>query len=250
MKHLDFEANTYDACFGEMSDEPSPERLAAVLKGMRPGSHFVALCQENVHRISGALEDAGFEIRDMISCLGEHGSEVAILAMRPLEGTFVENAVTQGVAGLDIERSRLEVPEASDIVGYTGRFPTNTVFIHAQGCSEACVSHCPVAVLDVMTKDWVHGAGKERDGLDADMTPYNASSYNIGINKAVFRFGDSGSAVRFFPKFRSRQALIDYLTGLILPPERESPRRIALLSEPTKEVLQGIASRPWEEIHV
>jgi hypothetical protein len=50
------------------------------------------------------------------------GWEPCVMAMKPLSSTFAENAATYGVAGLNIEGSRI----GTDIVGWGGGAPERT----------------------------------------------------------------------------------------------------------------------------
>ena len=54
-----------------------------------------------------------------------------VLAMKPLEGNFVENAIEHGVAGLNVAASRIQTP---DEVSLLGRFPTNVILSHSSEC--------------------------------------------------------------------------------------------------------------------
>src|SRR3984957_5037904 len=84
------------------------------------------------HRLMCSIEDAGFEIRDVIMWVFGSGFpkshnkfglegygtalkpayEPIILAMKPLEGTFAQNAEKWGVAGINIDSSRIQMQDA------------------------------------------------------------------------------------------------------------------------------------------
>lgn len=123
---------------------PSAPYWSEVLKVLRPGGMLLAFGGTRTHhRLMCAIQDAGFEIRDCLVWLYGQGFpksldiskavraagrtsraglwegygsalkpawEPIILAMKPLAGTFAENALTYGVAGLNIDRCRVPAP--------------------------------------------------------------------------------------------------------------------------------------------
>jgi site-specific DNA-methyltransferase (adenine-specific) len=146
--------------------------------------------------------------------------EPIVVAMKPLDGTYAENALKWGVAGLWIDGGRVETSDklsggcmngsvgASDgwdrpwrhdeaairnkIERYKGqvekseslgRFPAN--FIH-DGSDE---------VVGLFPSP--HGAGYARQGNDMERKGNIYFTKGISMNNGM-RFGDSGSAARFF----------------------------------------------------
>lgn len=167
-----------------------------VLRTMKPGANLVAFSSSRTyHRMATYVEDAGFDIIDQLQWLYGTGwpkgialdkaiakidakqasrwegwktqlkpaCEPACLAMRPLEGTFAQNAMTHGVAGLNVGESRIPSDEpiaahhgtpkglfggktggpggsspyqrgdAGKILNYEGRYPSNVVMDEAAG---------------------------------------------------------------------------------------------------------------------
>lgn len=112
------------------------------LRVLKPGGHLVAFGgTRTYHRMTVAIEDAGFEIRDSILYWG-YGSgfpkshnldgdwkgygtalkpahENAVLARKPLTGTVADNVLTWGVGALNIDGSRVSV-EDGDYKGIGG----------------------------------------------------------------------------------------------------------------------------------
>jgi len=98
------------------------------LRIVKPGSHILMFgAPRRFHRQTCGLEDAGWEIRDCLCWLFSgfpkshnhfglpgYGSalkpahEPVIMAMKPLEGTYAQNAEKWGVAGINIEGTRVE----------------------------------------------------------------------------------------------------------------------------------------------
>lgn len=112
---------------------PHNDIWSEALRICKPGS--MILCfggTRTFHKLTCAIEDAGWEIRDCIMWLYGSGFpkshnfgrimgddwfgygtalkpawEPIIVAMKPLDGTFLENASKWGVAGLNIDASRI-----------------------------------------------------------------------------------------------------------------------------------------------
>lgn len=112
---------------------PSAEVWREVLRVLRPGAHLLAFGgTRTFHRLTCAIEDAGFEVRDCLSWLygsgfpksldvgkavpafSGHGTalkpawEPIILARKPLDGTVAQNVQRWGCGALAIDASRVE----------------------------------------------------------------------------------------------------------------------------------------------
>lgn len=112
---------------------PSVEVWREVLRVLRPGAHLLAFGgTRTFHRLTCAIEDAGFEIRDCMSWLygsgfpksldvgkvapafAGHGTalkpawEPIILARKPLAGTVAANVQRWGCGALAIDASRVD----------------------------------------------------------------------------------------------------------------------------------------------
>lgn len=176
-----------------------PDTWRAVRRVLNPGA--ILLCfggTRTFHRVTAAIEDAGFEIRDAIAWLYAQGLpksynlqipgwrgwgtglkpawEPIVVAMKPLDGTFAENACTWGVAGLHVDGCR--IPAAT---GERGRFPANVILDEeaAQMLDEQS------GVLKSGKPSGLRRAGRRVFG-----------GYRTGTS--VSGFGDSGGASRFF----------------------------------------------------
>jgi DNA modification methylase len=96
------------------------------LRVLKPGGHLLAFSSSRTyHRLAAAIEDAGFEIRDMIhwtygsgfpkskNLPGGLGSalkpshEPIVVARKPLAGTLAENHAKHGVGPYNIDQSRV-----------------------------------------------------------------------------------------------------------------------------------------------
>lgn len=108
---------------------PSVHFWSDMLRIAKPGAMLLAFGgTRTFHRLAVAIEDAGWQIRDCLMWLygsgfpkshNLHGQfegwgtalkpawEPIIVAMKPLDGTFAENAEKWGVAGLNVDGGRV-----------------------------------------------------------------------------------------------------------------------------------------------
>lgn len=246
-------------------DVPAVEVWAECLRVLKPGGHLLAFAGTRTqHRMAVRIEDAGFDIRDMIAWVygsgfpkshnldGDwHGWGTALkpalepitVARKPLEGTVAENVQAWGTGAINVDGCRVEgvppsVPQprlgvrARVTYGFgtgegrngemsqaSGRWPANLI----HDGSDEVVGGFPRP----------HGAGSAR--------PARARSAYAGGNVPFVnvsgdgghRFGDSGSAARFFYCAKASKAdrgegnghptvkptdLMRYLCRLVTPP--------------------------------
>lgn len=173
-------------------DVPGVPFWAEMLRVCKPGAFLLCFGgTRTYHRIACAIEDAGWEIRDCLmwmyftgwpkgqdisKALDKEGGPVEqfsgystqlkpayepiILAMKPCDGTYVHNALTHGLAGLNIDGCRVPAVDAvsnhargaeaagsKGIYGDStaqpthqtpgqrlGRWPANVLFSHHPDC--------------------------------------------------------------------------------------------------------------------
>lgn len=145
-------------------DVPSVEVWRECLRVLKPGGHMLVACGTRTqHRMAVNIEDAGFEIRDVVTWLygsgfpkslniGKQGGpegwgtalkpacEFWTLARKPLDGTVAANVLKHGVGGINVDGCRvqfqneytlnhgaLEGFDRSDRAHITGRFPANLI---------------------------------------------------------------------------------------------------------------------------
>jgi DNA modification methylase len=167
------------------------------LRVLKPGGHLIAFGgTRTYHRMTVAIEDAGFEIRDSILYWG-YGSgfpkshnldgdwkgwgtalkpahENAVLARKPLTGTVADNVLTWGTGALNIDGCR--------VGGDAGRWPANVIL--DEHAAEALDEQS--GVLNV-------GPKKVAFKNKPDMV------YDGGWSEGEHRgYGDKGGASRFF----------------------------------------------------
>lgn len=212
-------------------DVPSVEIWAECLRVLKPGGHLLAFAGTRTqHRMAVRIEDAGFDIRDMIAWVygsgfpkshnGPWGGtalkpalEPITVARKPLSGAVAENVLRHGTGGLNIDGCRVgnETPER------IGRWPAN--LIH-DGSEEVLAGFPHTA----------SGApGVRRKAHDT-----NAMAGRLGLTgEQETGYGDAGSAARFFYCAKASKAdrgadnahptvkptdLMRYLCRLVTPP--------------------------------
>ena len=204
---------------------------------LKPGGFLVAAsATRTYHRLAVAIEDAGFEIRDMLSWLygtgwpkshnhersgAKHGSalkpacEPFVLARKPIDcASIVANVRKWGTGALNIDGCRVELETGLAVA--EGRWPANVMH---DGSPEV-VAAFPVA-----------------PGQRADLAPTGRARPgrvlgDMGPPVARAARGDTGSAARFFYCAKATKAdkagskhptikpvaLMQWLCRLVTPP--------------------------------
>jgi site-specific DNA-methyltransferase (adenine-specific) len=218
---------------------PPVEIWGEVLRVLKPGSHLLCACGTRTqHRMAVNIEDAGFEIRDVIcwhygqgfpksldigKVVKKKGSdqnwegwgtglkpatEFWTLARKPMSGKSVtDNVLLYGTGGLHIDSVRTR----------KGRFPANVVLDEFMS-----------GTLD--QQSGILTSGKPSGRRKAGNKVYRP----LGVGQEVTGYGDSGGASRFFYVAKADvaergigndhptvkpMALMQYLLRLICPIE-------------------------------
>lgn len=156
--------------------------------------------------------------------------EPVILAMRPLDSTFAQNALEHGVAGLWIDGGRIETEDNLDGGAYAkhggrkvspslrqgsgmnvegktvdrdfeqppGRWPANLLLGHSPDCTETCSPDCAVRLLDEQSGESKDGIAVQRHGGGRRIGRTVYSGSNDGGSPPDQGYGGSGGASRFF----------------------------------------------------
>ena len=202
--------------------------------------------------------------------------EPIIVAMKPCEGTFAENALKHGVAGLDIDGGRIESgarpwrglrrnkssDEARNAYGEgfagsyamddteVGRWPANVI-----------LDQDAAAQLDQATGTLTSGANPERRHSPKTRNAYGTFEGQPECTPA--RGADSGGASRFFYCAKASRSergegnthptvkplkLCEYLARLILPPKRDTPRRLIVPFSGSGSEMIGATAAGWDEV--
>lgn len=197
-----------------------------VLRCLKPGAHLLAFGgTRTFHRLTCAIEDAGFEIRDCMSWLygsgfpkshnGPWGGtalkpawEPIIVARKPLVGTVAANVQEYGCGGLAIDACRIEsgpdhAAKCASVVGLSSNESSSTygAFSRPREDSFSPLGRWPAnvildeeagAALDQQSgnRPGMSGGGKHKAGSKGGM--FGA------IDCEHTARGDNGGASRFF----------------------------------------------------
>ena len=208
---LSFMGKTWDY------DVPTVDIWRECLRVLKPGGHLLAFAGTRTqHRMAVNIEDAGFEIRDMIAWVYGSGFpksrnigdgwgtalkpalEPITVARKPFKGTVANNVLEHGTGAINIDGCRVGTDDKlarpfneanNEVLGKFnrfgnpeepngGRWPAN--LIH-DGSNEV-VELFP----DAGGGFGKRGAARQMDG------------WGMGGNNETVGYGDSGSAARFF----------------------------------------------------
>lgn len=221
--------------FGNVMQEWHYRWAVEAFRVAKPGAHLVAFGgTRTFHRLTCALEDAGWEIRDCLMWLYGSGFpkshnidngrgtglkpawEPIILARKPLSGTVASNVKKHGTGAINIDATRIDYtvvangslalnPQLRSHIkgGHGGHvFPVETssreVIPHLQGRWPANVILDEEAgeMLDEQSGESISAGGQASLGAFR-----NGLVYGVGRDEREGRdpgFGDEGGASRFF----------------------------------------------------
>lgn len=177
---------------------PSVEYWQEALRVCKPGSMLASFGGSRTHHhLMLAIERSGWEIRDVIMWIYGSGFpkshnkfgfdgygtalkpayEPIIIAMKPLDGTFAQNAEKWGVGGINIESSRIGKDEITtqlrDRSAWHGNKWGNGGYEKPIGESESRQGRWPANIifdeeaaqeLDQMTENKIHLSGRSTSG--------------------------------------------------------------------------------------
>ena len=221
------------------------------LRVLRPGGFMVAFGgTRTYHRLVCAIEDAGFEVRDMLAWLYGSGFpkgtdkakipeawrgwntalkpaiEPICLARKPMDGTLAQNLERWGTGALWIDGCRIgETVETWPASRSYQRFDPSSPTKGTQEAGEAPPGRWPANVLHDGSEEVVAlfpseagaAAPVHRRNADKFRGTYGAFKGNVDEAGSTFK-GDSGSAARFFYCAKADRA--DRNEGLMGMPER------------------------------
>lgn len=220
-------------------DVPSTEIWAECLRVLKPGAHLLSFAGTRTqHRMAVRIEDAGFEIRDMIAWVygsgfpkshnGPWGGtalkpalEPITVARKPLAGTVVENWTLHGTGSLNIDDCRIDTADklgggdqnASPKVGPDG---WHRPWMQDEQAKAAHAQRCNANVAKAETlgrwpanlihdgSDEVLAAFPSAPGQQGDLRGHSRDRTSLGIYgdmgaaRVAVARGDRGSAARFF----------------------------------------------------
>jgi site-specific DNA-methyltransferase (adenine-specific) len=141
---------------------------SACLSVLKPGGYLATFASpRTVHRLTCGIEEAGYEIRDILMWLqgtGYSGAsflpnglgtrlkpawEPIVLARKPIKGTVKQNLAQYGTGALNIGACRIaHYPRERRGSTQESRRPANVLLSHAPMCREGrCDADCPAGIL-------------------------------------------------------------------------------------------------------
>ncbi|HEL4186507.1 site-specific DNA-methyltransferase [Stenotrophomonas maltophilia] len=209
-------------------DVPSTEIWAECLRVLKPGGHLLAFAGTRTqHRMAVRIEDAGFEIRDMIAWVygsgfpksrnGPWGGtalkpalEPITVGRKPLAGTVETNWREHGTGALNTDACGIGAKFSEG-----GRWPANLI----HDGSDEVLSAFPVApgqMADASTNADARKTQNTYRNMRRGRGEARAGSANLGDVGFKMRPGarrmDTGSAARFF--YCAKASKADRDTGL------------------------------------
>ena len=219
----EWDAFTDNEAFQEWTRQWATEALRVV----KPGA--MMLCfggTRTFHRIACGIEDAGWEIRDTMMWLSGSGFpkshntgkklpewdgwgtalkpafEPIIVAMKPRDGTFVENALKWGVAGLNIDDGRVPTDDNVTINTWdNGAKPFGNGAGNPYSGREESRGRWPANIMHDGSEEALKGFPEQKSGAMKKPYEYTNSGYSLGAPAGETRQihgSSSGSAARFF----------------------------------------------------
>lgn len=209
----------------------NPETWTEVYRVLKPGAHLLAFAAtKNAHRLTCAIEDAGFEIRDVIMWLYGSGFpkshnlegewegwgtalkpayEPVIMARKPLVGTVAANVEKHGVGAININASRIEgikgVPASPRRADQNATFGDLSNDPGTGSGWDENVGRWPANIIhdgsDEVLEGFPHtksgtGAVKKATAEGHQANAFGKESRPVGTPNV--EYGDEGSAARFF----------------------------------------------------
>lgn len=199
------------------------------LNVLKPGGYLLAFGgSRTYHRMTCAIEDAGFEIRDCIMWIygsgfpkshnGEWGGtalkpahEPIILARKPLIGTVAANMAQWGVGGLNIDGCRVEASDAAVLAKNWNRVQSTKQSKIATALSPKeqirldtyanSAGRWPANVIHDGSEEVIAGFPESKDGIPVGGKGKASSIYGTQCDRTGGKnqgYGGGGSVARFF----------------------------------------------------
>jgi site-specific DNA-methyltransferase (adenine-specific) len=228
-------------------DVPSVEVWAECLRVLKPGGHLLAFAGTRTqHRMCVRIEDAGFEIRDMIAWVYGSGFpkshnlkdewqgwgtalkpalEPITVARKPLSGTVADNVMRYGTGAINVDGCRVATDELAgkvynnkgDSLSWGGTYGKGVAHGNAEGRWPANLIHDGsdevVGLFPGDVKGKIGMTGNTGHGNNVFGKFNHQENRSAGIS-------DSGSAARFF--YCAKASKRDRDEGLTLPPRQYS----------------------------
>jgi site-specific DNA-methyltransferase (adenine-specific) len=218
------------------------------LRVLRPGAHLAAFAATRTfHLLARGLEEAGFELRDVLMWLQGQGYpatqllpdglgtglkpawEPILLARKPLQGPIQRNLTAHRTGAMNIDACRIELtPE--DCPGEVrahgrritanprGRWPANLVLSHGRACTRSrCERDCPVSMLGERHRFFyaAKASRRERDAGCEQLPRRVVQTYKIGARNV--QRCEQNPVANIHPTVKPIE-LMRWLVRLLTPP--------------------------------
>jgi len=217
-------------------DVPSVEIWEQCLRVLKPGGHLLAFAGTRTqHRMAVNIEDAGFEIRDMIAWVYGSGFpksqnvgkkvdgwdgwgtalkpslEPITVARKPFKGTVAANVLEHGTGAINIDGCRVGTEGGRRSQGTDARTESQAGAIGACKTSPIVegLGRWPANLIhdgsDEVIKLFPHTTSGKPSGIRG-ASKHNVAYADVAVGSELTGYGDSGSAARFFyvPKANKR----------------------------------------------
>jgi site-specific DNA-methyltransferase (adenine-specific) len=219
------------------------------LRVLRPGAHLAAFAAPRTfHLLARGLEEAGFELRDVLMWLQGQGYpatrilpdglgtglkpawEPIVLARRPFDGSIEHNLTQHRTGAMNIDACRIELsaqdcPSEGRTHGRRitasehGRWPANLLLSHGRSCTPSrCERDCPITLLGERHRFFyaAKASRRERDAGCEQLPRRVTQTYKIGA-KNVSRCNENPVA-NIHPTVKPIE-LMRWLVRLLTPPD-------------------------------
>ena len=215
-------------------DVPQVELWKEVYRVLKPGGHILSFAgSRTYHRMAVNIEDAGFEIRDMLGWLYGSGfpkshnighkvekykgwgtalkpaHEPIVMARKPFNTSVAENVLTHGTGGINIDECRVGIDENDPNHRHNssqGNSGKNSMFgvgghkgsLQSQGRFPANIIHDGSEEVLEIFPETTSGKMSSKHTRHTDESPHGIYG-KFDINHPLGEtYGDSGTAARFF----------------------------------------------------
>jgi DNA modification methylase len=233
----------------------SREWATQCIRVLKPGGHLAAFAApRTAHRLTCGLEEAGFEVRDVLMWLQGQGYpatrvlpnglatglkpawEPIVLARRPVAESLDATLAEYGAGAMNIDACRIaltaeDCPTEGRCHGrritanQRGRWPANLLLSHGRDCSaEHCEPDCPISLLGDRHRFFYAAKAprRERDAGCEQLPKQVVQTYKIGARNKRLR--EEHPVANFHPTVKPLDLmrwLVRLLTrknGLVLDP--------------------------------
>ncbi len=284
------------------SEVPEVSVWEEVYRVLKPGGFLLAFGgTRTYHKLACNIEDAGFYLSDTICWLFSQGFpkgnlgdgrgsklkpawEPITVALKPIEGNFLENSAKWGTLGLSIDECRIPTTDklgggvvSSHAEGWNRPWkqdPEAVAAAHRRSADKVALAESAgrypanllldeqVAVaLDEQAGVLSSGANPKRRNSDKFCNSYQP--FEGQRECEPIRGASSGGASRFFYCAKASASdrgegnthptvkpskLTEYLAKLILPPTRDTPRRLLVPYSGSGSEMLGAIRGGWDHV--